>query len=330
MSTYKKLNKQDAYISTYAAHKFWAVSGSEFASYGITGATAGSGYILQNLQQLYYRDKSTDGTIPSHSFDLYDQSTLFSSASRKLTTGSRVISIPRQIYGTNIKPGSFRLSFVNTQTSIGPFLRGYVADGYVQETPTVFLRLPDGTEEAFAPPGGPGGPIITNTPYTFLDDAEGNLYLSGSGVNSKVGDIIYPHGMAIVTNPNYWPMLNTILTSPTALRRVVMSWQSNLPIFTHNYHCKVRESEFNFSYNPTSLTSSRANIYDNDGYLYAASASVQNGYRNDNVTGSSFQPYITTVGLYNDANQLIAVGKMTRPVPKPTNTEMTIIVKIDI
>ena len=61
-----------------------------------------------------------------------------------------------------------------------------------------------------------------------------------------------------------------------------------------------------------------------------ASGSIIKGERNDNITGSAFQPYITTVGLYNDANELIAVGKMAQPVPKPANTEMTIIVKIDI
>ena len=57
---------------------------------------------------------------------------------------------------------------------------------------------------------------------------------------------------------------------------------------------------------------------------------MKKGDRNKNVTGGAFQPYKTTEGLYNDANQLIAVGKMSQPVPKPANTEMTIIVKIDI
>jgi len=36
------------------------------------------------------------------------------------------------------------------------------------------------------------------------------------------------------------------------------------------------------------------------------------------------------VGLYNDANELIAVAKMAKPIPKSANTEMTIVIKIDI
>jgi hypothetical protein len=332
MSTYKKLNKQDAYITTYAAHKYWAVTGSDFVSYGITGATAGSGYILENLQQLYYRNKSTDGdgTIPSHSFDLYNQTSLFYSSSRVLTTGSRVISIPRQMYGTAIKPGTFKLSFTDAQISIGLVLKGYVADGYVQETPTVYLNKADGTTEALVPPGGGTSPTINNTPYTFIDDAEGNLLLSGSNVGLKVGDIIYTHGMAIVTNPSYWPMLTGILTTTAGLSTVTMSFQNTQPIFTHNYHCKIRESEYNFTYNPSALSSSIKTTYDNDGYLYSTSSDVNDGVIRNNLTGSVFQPYITTIGLYNDANELIAVGKTGQPIPKSANTEMTIIVKIDI
>ena len=49
----------------------------------------------------------------------------------------------------------------------------------------------------------------------------------------------------------------------------------------------------------------------------------------DNVTGSYFQPYFTTVGLYNEASELVAVAKMAQPVPVSEDTEMTIKVKLD-
>ena len=67
----------------------------------------------------------------------------------------------------------------------------------------------------------------------------------------------------------------------------------------------------NFTQNPTALTGSDNKL-------------------KDIVTGSEFTPYITTVGLYNDAQELIAVGKLGQPIPKPANTELTIKVKLDI
>ena len=331
MGAYKKLNKQDAYITTYSAHKSWALSGSQFASNGITLKTATStGKILQNLQQLYYKTKTSTGTLVSHSFDLYDQSTLFFSSSRNLTTGSQIISIPRQIYGTNIRPSTFRLTLsAETVETTLPYLKGYVADGYVQDSPTLYETTAQGVVQRLVPGGGGGPIVVTVQTYTFLDDAEGNLYLSGS-VNTKVGDIIYPHGMAIVTNPNYIDLVRGVFVTPASLAKTTMSFQNTQPIFTHNYHCKIRDLEYNLTYNPSALSSSIKTVYDNNGDLYSTSSNVSNGVINNNLTGSAFQPYITTVGLYNDANQLIAVGKMPRPVPKSANTEMTIIVKIDI
>ena len=348
MGAYKKLNKQDAYITTYAAHKNWVVTGSAFTSYGITGAIAGSGYTLQSLQQLYYVPKISSGNTISHSFDLYNQTTLFYSSSRVLTTGSRVISIPREMYGTNIKPGTFKLSFINT-VAISWIEFDFVTQGFLQETPTVYLNRPDGTEIALRPPFNPV--TLVSTRYTFIDDAEGGLFVSG-GSAARVGDIIYTHGMAIITNPQYHQVINGVLGNPAsvtntaALRTVTMSFQNTQPIFTHNYHCKIRESEFNYTYNPSAVSSSLQTVYSNLGYAegyyeynYSTGdydtfaptiSSVSDGVINSNLRVSGFQPYITTVGLYNDANQLIAVGKMPRPVPKSANTEMTIIVKIDI
>ena len=48
------------------------------------------------------------------------------------------------------------------------------------------------------------------------------------------------------------------------------------------------------------------------------------------VSNDNFAPYITTLGLYNDAGQLIAVGKLGTPIRKRDNVDMNIIVKFDV
>lgn len=349
MSTYKKLNKQDAYITTYTAHKSWAISGRQFDSYGIqafnsakkynpnlftTGPLQDTSYTANSLTQLYYPTRSAaTGEIISHSFDYYYQTSLSISGSRAYdknrssTLGDikpYLFSVPRNLYGVNIKPGSFTIR-VDRPASAAFLVNGYVTSGYVTNggIPT----------------------LTTTTDVVFLDDAEGSIYLSGSNPKYIVGDIIYPHGMVIITddlysrffetiqNPGktYNPILDTFSwPAPLSWTSTTMSFDSSHPIFTHNYHCKVRESEYNFTYNPSALSSSLKTVYDNGGDLYSTSSMISDGVVKNNLTGSAFQPYITTVGLYNDANELIAVGKMTRPVPKSANTEMTIIVKIDI
>ena len=318
MSTYKKLNKQDAYITTYVAHKQWAMSGSQFTTYGINTNSFVQGVALNSLQQLYYPSR-VSGSVPSSSFDYYPQTTLHQSESRNLTTGSVVINIPRNLFGTAIKPvDGFELSFdLDSFEVLKPVVGGYIADEYVE---------PYQTYGRIRPPFGI--PILTTK--TILDNGEGQLYLSGSSPRKYVGDIIYPHGMLIVTDITYASALQNTLQTKQLIPTIKLRFKSSQPLFTHNYHCKVRESEYNFTFNPSALSSSLKTVYDNTDTVYKTSTAVDNGELNSNVTGSEFQPYITTVGLYNDVNELIAVGKMNRPVPKSANTEMTIIVKIDI
>ena len=78
---------------------------------------------------------------------------------------------------------------------------------------------------------------------------------------------------------------------------------------TH-YFCRVRHNQYNHSQNPT-YTSGSA------GDLTIAS------FRNDPKS------YITTVGLYNSANELLAVAKLSKPVLKSSSREALIKVRLD-
>lgn len=322
MSTYKKLNKQDAYITTYTAHKSWAVSGSQFSDYGIQVIPSATGIYLNSLQQLYYPPKIS-GSLISSSHDYYLQSSLYNSQSRELTTGSFVISLPRNVVGTGINPGVGMNFYIEDVQQIRYVSQSYYVDNYTED------------------------PVVFNNVDTLglLDDGEGNLYKSGSVPRDYLGDIIYPHGMLVITDPDYalllkqaWAGYNPFDELELEVRRrntatrdnLVLSWESSHPIFTHNYHCKIRDFEYNYTYNPSALSSSVGIVYDNENQVHSMSGSIVKGDLNSNTTGSSFTPYITTVGLYNDANELVAVGKLNRPVPKTSDTEMTIIVKIDI
>ena len=48
------------------------------------------------------------------------------------------------------------------------------------------------------------------------------------------------------------------------------------------------------------------------------------------ITGAGAAPFITTIGLYNSANDLMAVAKLARPLKKITGIPMTFKVQIDI
>jgi hypothetical protein len=106
-------------------------------------------------------------------------------------------------------------------------------------------------------------------------------------------------------------------------------------IYVNEVKCRVSENDFNYSQNPTVFKygttisgSGSLPFYQPKGGV-STWGETTDGTLADNVTGSSFHPYTTTVGLYNDAGQLLVVGKLGTPYPIPSNTDMTFIVRWD-
>ena len=139
------------------------------------------------------------------------------------------------------------------------------------------------------------------------DDGEGALLYGGGGTD-KVGDIIYQQGMAIISNlPE---SRKNVLVGGTS---ITCSFESTMTIYESQYKCTFLANEFNYTQNPSAISSSS-----NSGTVY------------DFLTGSYFQPYITTVGLYNNANELVAVGKLAQPLQISNTTDTTILVNLDL
>lgn len=174
--------------------------------------------------------------------------------------GSRifVISIPRDIIGTYIDPGSIHIT-------------------------------------------GSGLPEV-------FDNGEGTLYVINNENPYFVGDVIYNQGMLIFTD------FDTVAVVSSSLSTLNIDFKSNLPIYTYNVYCNVRDTEMNFTYNRTALSGSNGDI----------APSLLSEW------GTSLTPYITTIGLYNNAHELVAVGKLNMPIKKSLSSDMTFVVNLDI
>ena len=47
------------------------------------------------------------------------------------------------------------------------------------------------------------------------------------------------------------------------------------------------------------------------------------------ATGSLFKPYVTTIGLYNEDNELLVVGKLGQPIRTSDETDTTFVLRWD-
>lgn len=331
MSAFKKLNKQDVYVTSYVANKSYSAisssAGDSLSAYNVetvlANSSSGDYYIdpsdnvslrsggslneklaFKGIHQLYYSNYISGSLgLPSGSFDNYQQSTIVSSsfryAHRDISDKVSIVSIPQKHYGLYIDPGSFQLQIsggVVFDAYSGSYFEG--GDGYIAQGPDPDDFIAEPTEIEL---------LRSGSGREYVDDREGNLMISSSGVlnysgSAKVGDIIYSHGMIVLTGEEQKELANEDLK---------IDWKSSQPIYTYNAKCKVRDYELNFTQNPSAITGSEGKL-------------------SNNVTGSNFSPYITTVGLYNDAEELLAVGKLSIPVPKSYHTDMTFVVKIDM
>lgn len=104
---------------------------------------------------------------------------------------------------------------------------------------------------------------------------------------------------------------SSITGSANSLRNRIQNIQFNNTVELNSsvYFCRVNHNQFNYSANPTYLSNSKIRV----------------------KTDSTDDPvaYITTVGLYNDNNELMATAKLSEPLKKSPDTEFTIRVRLD-
>lgn len=81
-------------------------------------------------------------------------------------------------------------------------------------------------------------------------------------------------------------------------------------ISSTHYFVRLRNKQFNYSNNPTFYNADNGSLIFND-------------FKNNP------KAYITTVGLYNDQNELLAVAKLSKPVRKSFDEEVLMRVRLD-
>tara|TARA_Y100001972_G_scaffold75910_1_gene92284 strand:- start:573 stop:1793 length:1221 start_codon:yes stop_codon:yes gene_type:complete len=89
-----------------------------------------------------------------------------------------------------------------------------------------------------------------------------------------------------------------------------ITYRNKTAINSTLYFCRAAPGFFNYSTNPT--------YTDSDGKIRVVDSE-------DDLPFS----YVTTIGLYNDAGELLAVAKTSRPIEKNPETDLTIRVRLD-
>ena len=144
----------------------------------------------------------------------------------------------------------------------------------------------------------------------------GLLYTNSAGTGDIVGHLYYQAGIAVLTSSLFTGGSDFTSSNITGTCDTVRSeWVDNdfnntTELNSTIYFCRLNASEFNYSSNPTYLSSSKI---------------VVKGNSKTNPPIS----YITTVGLYSADNELLAVAKLSEAVKKTDSNALTLRVRMD-
>jgi hypothetical protein len=172
---------------------------------------------------------------------------------------------------------------------------------------------------------------------TYTDDGYSNLKYG----NQIKGNIFYDRGLVVVAKD---------IVSGSVLSQFTLNFRSTKTIYENEIFISVLENEFNFSQNPSAVneTDGVVNTYivQRPGSIrpddlvsksfYNAGTKIINdefNYYEDYVsldpTGSFLAPYITTIGLYDNELNMVAVAKLPQPIKSTPDYPINFIIRFD-
>ena len=178
-------------------------------------------------------------------------------------------------------------------------------------------------------------PQSNNETVFYTDSPAGEYSVLSSSASGSVGLLFYQAGIAVLGSSSFFRLTGAVSLGGESYAgaeggkmvgaMVTSSISGNCDNFRFHYgncdfnnttelnstihFCRANHNEFNYSANPTYLSSSKIRVKES--------------------TLDEPVSYITTVGLYSPDNELLATAKLSEPLKKTPNTELTLRVRLD-
>jgi hypothetical protein len=236
-----------------------------------------------------------------------------------------VLNINRSRFKEKLAPGSWELSLHAMDPNVSVPSSSQITT-LVDETIGELYLLGSSLSRS-----GPGGSFY----YVYSGSLTNGLY-TGNNSATPYG-IVYPdagiivlNGVALDTSASINTKRNPATGSSSYNSERLFNSISGAMQFSNDfsfkgrtletinstiYFARVGNGEFNFSNNISYYQTG------SEQYIKPLMLSTQDTYKN--VT------YVTTIGLYNDNKDLLAVAKLSKPVGKTSDSEMIIKIKLD-
>jgi len=428
MAIFKQFNTNEVVITPFGANKRFAYSSSQ-----VSASDVGIEY-YQGLQGPY-----TSGSNPTGFTSVLDKVLVFNSTKQLYYSNFLTASTGDNLPSQSLIPGVNRSFDRNVGITTGPRFDNFLQSSVTQSR--FFSQFSASTAingpSVISIPSKLFGEKIpceqfqfeyTSSDFTHSlvkDDGEGNLLAQqtdgagGFSVTHSVGQIFYSQGIAVLTGGPNDPGQLRLLGSQVGydgnmtsqMNSSSIQFSSSITIRENQYKCVIRDNEFSYTTNPSSLRpsgevsleenallpsiditgvspgdgnknnivpttitgtgtglvlnivitnnviSSIIAINSGRGYNYGDKVTfpgtllggngtatiifelggLTNTSFSDNpnqvyydfCTGSIFSPYVTQIGLYNESNELVVVGRLSNAIPISLTTDTTFVINFD-
>tara|TARA_A100001391_G_scaffold20661_1_gene11316 strand:- start:618 stop:1607 length:990 start_codon:yes stop_codon:yes gene_type:complete len=228
---------------------------------------------------------------------------------RVLHQSASVISVSKNLYGERIKPGSITLTDDSTSS-------------------TVIIK-----------DDGKGNLYDLSVSSSFAKFAS-HSFATSDHTESFAGNIFYEEGVLVITNTG---SKFIDVGQKRGSDGYSLEYKAQITLNEYSYTCIVGENEFNSSTNisTTFQRSGSINVSGSDSWRFFPpgdalykSGSYKHSYEQATryaafTTHSDFQPYVTKIGLYNDFDELIAIGQLSAPIKNEKELALGFVVRFD-
>jgi len=206
-----------------------------------------------------------------------------------------LITIPSQYYGEKIKEGSFEFTDVDESNKDNDGNRPIIIDD------------------------GFGNLYSTNSHNSQSANSLGITGSRSSSIN-YVGNIFYDRGIVVLTETGSW---SGSVTYPNLATNYNLKFDAQHTITTHEYNVNILPQEYNFTTNYTI----RNVVKDSTDSVNLSTTTIDSEF-----TSSDWQPYITTINLYqkDDYDTPIIQAKLPRPIRKSDKINTRFKIRLDI
>lgn len=290
------------YLSSSANHIFDITNG--YSTYSILSGTTNTVEQKQKFQMYNQMAKTLVGHDATGSILLFDRDGDLLSAGTQIKLKECVfLSFSRLLVKDEIKKATTQI-IIGTGSYLDPFAGTKTISDYGANN-----------EFRINSPAGEYG-ILATSSVDILGSAVGLIYYQ-AGIMVLTASVFGGEAQFLQSGSTDQTVSEALTGSSVQkfsdnIRSRIKSidFNNTVELNSQIYFCRIDSKDFNYSSNPTYLSSSQIRV------------------KNGDATNEPIS-YITTVGLYNNSNELMAVAKLSEPLKKTPQNSMILRVRLD-